>query len=508
MTVISKSSYIRGIKCHKSLYLHFIQPEVRDTTSEQQQNIFSIGHDIGSYAQQLFDGGIDASRGNPLEREAAVSCTRELIESGKEVIYEAAFYDGENMCYLDILVKRGGEWHAIEVKASTEVKDYHRDDVAFQYFVITRSGLPLAGISLMHINNKYVRKGELDLAQLFTSEDLTEESIRKQEQVSVNLLLLRNMLAAGIEPDVQPGSQCSSPYECDFCGYCNRDKQWYPLCDLKGINQAKAQELHELGVKSFDDIPDDFHFTDKEWDLAHAEFEQKEVRNEEALAAFTGQLEYPLYYMDFETIMPAVPMYDENRPYQQIPFQYSLHIQETPGGAVRHYEWLGTPSADPRPEFANTLIKLLGTHGSIVTYNKAFECSRLREIARDFPQYSEAISNLLPRIIDLMSPFRSRHLYHPAMKGSYSIKAVLPAYINDVSYHDLEIQEGGTASLTYLSLYQDSDIEIINKKREDLLKYCGLDTMAMVRLMGVVYQLLRCASLTQQKYQEKSRLGQ
>lgn len=486
MAVISKSSYIRGIKCHKALFLHFNQPEVRNEINDQQQSLFDTGHEVGKYAQQLFAGGMDASEGNPLDRYTAVKNTQELIKAGQEVIYEAAFSDGENMCYMDILVRRDGNWHAYEVKASTEVKDYHRDDVAFQYYVITRSGLPLASINLMHINNKYVRRGELDLTQLFASEDLTDESILKQEQVGLNLLLLRNMLAAGIEPVVEPGAQCTNPYACDFCGYCNRDKQWYPLSDLKGINPAKALELHNLGVKSFDDIPEDFHFTDKEWDLAHAEFEQKEVRNDEALAAFTGRLDYPLYYMDFETIMPAVPMYDENRPYQQIPFQYSLHIQETPDSEVRHYEWLGTPPTDPRPEFADTLIKLLGTHGSIVTYNMAFECSRLKEIARDFPQYSAAISNLLPRIVDLMAPFRSRHLYRPAMKGSYSIKAVLPAYINDISYHDLEIQEGGTASLTYLSIYQDTDIEIMRIKRENLLKYCKLDTLAMVKLMGLV----------------------
>lgn len=486
MTVISKSSYIRGIKCLKSLYLHFNRPEVRDETGEQQQSILNTGHDVGFYAQQLFAGGTDASRGNPQERDAAVKYTRELIDAGQNIIYEAAFCDGENMCYLDILVKREGEWHAIEVKASTEVKDYHRDDAAFQYYVITRSGLPLSGISLMHINNKYVRRGELDLNQLFIAEDLTEEAIGKQEQVGLNLLLIREMLKAGIEPEVETGAQCNSPYACDFCGYCNRDRQPYLFCDMKGINQAKAQQLHGRGVTCFDDIPDDFNFTDIEWQLAEAELNRKEFRNEAALSSFISGLQYPLYYLDFETIMPAIPMYDEHRPYQQIPFQYSLHIQETPGGEAKHYQYLGTPPADPRPEFAETLIKLLANSGSIITYNMTFECSRLKEIARDFPQYAETISQILPRIIDLMAPFRSRHLYHPAMKGSYSIKAVLPAYIDDVSYHDLEIQEGGTASLTYLSLYDDTDQEIIAKKRDNLLKYCHLDTMAMVRLMGVV----------------------
>ena len=483
MRTISKSSFIRGAKCPKALYLHFFQPADRDETSDSQQNIFNIGHDVGYLAQQLFPGGIDASRGEPGEIVAALQYTRELIDQGQQVIYEAAFSDGETMCYMDILVKKDNMWYAYEVKASTQLKDYHIMDAAFQYYVIDRSGLPLKGIYLAHLNNLYIRRGDIDIHQLFTFEDLSAIVPQKQEEVTFRLKEMQEMLEKGAMPEVETGRQCNYPYSCDFLGVCHQKEETFLLSDVKGINSNKALSLHNLGIKSFDDIPVDFPFSEKEWLLAEAEMDQKEFRNNEALEVFKSGLEYPLYFMDFETIMPAIPMYNENRPYQQIPFQYSLDIQEFPGSAINHLEYLGTPPEDPRPEFISSLILHLGCNGSIVVYNKTFEECRLKELARDLPEFAPLIEDVRKRLVDLMIPFRSNHLYHPAMKGSYSIKKVLPALVPELSYNDLEIHEGGTASLTYISLYEDDDLLSTNSKRENLLKYCQLDTFAMVKLI-------------------------
>jgi hypothetical protein len=190
--------------------------------------------------------------------------------------------------------------------------------------------------------------------------------------------------------------------------------------------------------------------------------------------------------MDFETIQFAVPQYDESRPYQQIPFQYSLHVQQTKDGPVEHYEFLGTPPADPRPEFIQSLLARIGENGSIIVWNQAFENTRLREIARDFPEYAARIDCLLARVADLMVPFRRKHLYTPDMNDSYSLKAVLPALVKDLSYSDLEIQEGGTACIIYESLYQDNDPEQVMLKRENLLAYCKMDTLSLVRILGML----------------------
>jgi hypothetical protein len=249
-------------------------------------------------------------------------------------------------------------------------------------------------------------------------------------------------------PDILMGSQCNKPFSCDFLAFCNNS------------------------------IPND----------PASSIQHPASRDQDALNEFLDELEYPLYYMDFETIQLAVPRYDESRPYQQIPFQYSLHIQKTHQltSSPAHQFFLGTPSADPRPEFIKSLLNQLGTKGSIIVWNKAFENTRLREIARDFPEYAYRIEPLFERVVDLMVPFRRKQLYTPEMNGSYSLKAVLPALVNDLSYSELEIHEGGSASMTYESLYYDNDSDSIAKKRENLLKYCELDTLSMVRILELL----------------------
>jgi hypothetical protein len=211
-------------------------------------------------------------------------------------------------------------------------------------------------------------------------------------------------------------------------------------------------------------------------------------RNQQALDDFKSQLEFPLFFFDFETIRPAVPYHDESRPFQQLPFQYSLHDVRTPEMMKQpeHYHYLGTPPDDPRPALIETLFSQIGTQGSILVWHQSFEISRLRELARDFPQYARKIDAIFPRIVDLIVPFRRKYFYTPEMNGSASLKCVFPALVHDLSYDDLAIQEGGTASQTYLSIYDDPDPESFAQKRDDLLKYCWLDTMGMVRILALL----------------------
>lgn len=233
MITISKSSFIRGMKCPKSLYLHLFEPEERDETSEGQQALFDTGHNVGALAQQLFPGGIDASRGEHGNYDEALAYTRELIKSGQKVIYEAAFSDGETLCYMDILVKKSGKWHAYEVKASTQVKDYQVTDVAFQYYVITRSGLPLQSISLIHINNQYIRRGSLDIQALFIIEPQTAIILPLQVEIPGQLGSLQKMLKSGAMPDIPMGRQCNHPYDCDFIEFCSKSLLEYPASSIE-----------------------------------------------------------------------------------------------------------------------------------------------------------------------------------------------------------------------------------------------------------------------------------
>lgn len=443
--MISKSSFIRGMQCPKSLWLHLNQPDDRDEISDQQQQIFDTGHNIGFLAQQLFPGGIDASKGDHSKIFEAVTYTKELIANGQPVIYEAAFSDGETLCYMDILVREKDGWAAYEAKASTGVRDYQVLDVAFQFFAINRSGLPLKRVSLVHVNNQYIRRGDLDIRQLFTIKLMNDRVIPMQETIPGELLQLQQMLKAGAMSEISMGRQCSNPFPCDFQGFCSQS------C-------VPGEEGNPDPAK----------------------------RDQETLDEFLAQLEYPLYFMDFETIQFAVPQYDESRPYQQIPFQWSLHVKQNREGLVKHFEFLGTPPVDPRTDFIQSLLYHLGDHGSIIVWNQAFENTRLKEIARDFPEYADRIESLLERVVDLMVPFRRKHLYTPEMNGSYSLKAVLPALVPDLSYSDLEIQEGGTASMVYESLYSESDLIAIKKKKENLLKYCEIDTLSLVRILQLL----------------------
>ena len=444
--LISKSSFIRGQQCHKSLWLHFNQPDERDEISETQQRIFDTGNSVGSYAQKLFPGGIDASRGAHERISEAVAYTQELITNGQSVIYEAAFSDGETLCYMDILVRENGKWRAYEVKASTGVKEYQVMDVAFQYYVISRSGLHLDDIYLVHINNQYVRRGEIDVHQLFTKVCMTSTILPMQEQIKGNLASIQKMLSSGGIPEIVMGYQCTHPYNCDFIEFCRKE---LPL--ESGTTETQSAN-----------------------------------RNQEALDEFKDELEYPLFFMDFETIFPAVPIHDESRPYQQIPFQFSLHVQRNENATLEHYEFLGTPPIDPRRAFIEELLARLGNSGSIIVWNQGFEMNRLREVARDFPDYAFRIEPLFERFADIMVPFRRKYLYKPEMNGSYSLKAVLPALVPDLSYSDLEIQEGGTASETYESIYYDTDPKSIDMKRNNLLKYCKLDTFSMVKILQLM----------------------
>jgi len=445
---ISKSSYIRGMKCPKSLWLHFFQPEERDEISESQQNIFDTGHNVGFLAQQLFPGGIDASRGEPGKVAEAVEYTRELINNGQAVIYEAAFSDGEVLCYMDILVREKDHWNAFEVKATTSVKPYHVQDAAFQYFVIKKAGLPLKDVFLVHLNNQYVRRGAIDVQQLFTKEKLTDIVLPVQDSIPGNLGALKLMLATGNVSNIAMGPHCTSPYPCDFMEFCQR-----------GI----VMEQEEANPRPAS-------------------------RNQAELDHFKSQLKYPLFFFDFETIMPPVPYHDESRPYQQLPFQYSLHVVRAPEMMDRpeHYYYLGTPPDDPRPALIETLLSQIGTVGSILVWHQSFEIKRLEELGRDFPQYATQIDTIFPRIVDLIVPFRRKYFYTPEMNGSASLKSVFPALVHDLSYDDLAIQEGSTASMTYLSIYDDPDPESVAKKRNDLLKYCWLDTMGMVRILELI----------------------
>jgi hypothetical protein len=469
-----------GCQCAKRLYLHKYNPELKDARDIKQQAVFDRGTNIGLLAQQRFAGGVDAAPPDAYSYDLAVAKTKAFIDQGATIIYEASFmYEGV-LCAVDILEKKDNTWHAYEVKSTTKVKTQHITDAALQYWVLTQCGLPLEDISIVTLNNQYVRMGAIDVMQLFMLHSVLPEVLEEQPFIQEKVTELKSMLARQQEPVVDIGPQCNSPYPCDFITHCfSHMPVVNSVLELPG---RTAWKLYNSGIKHLDEIPDTFELTDK---VAHQlnHYRSGEVHiNREAIKEFLAPLTYPLYFFDFETIMPGVPEFDNSKPYQQIPFQYSLHVLRAPDTERIHYAYLGDGINDPRKDLITSMLQHLGTVGSIICYNMSFEKGRIKELIHIFPDYENELLAINARVVDLMIPFAKRWYYHPLFLGRYSIKTVLPVLVPDLRYDELIIQEGGTASLVYAQLKLQDEFTAATQ-REQLLAYCELDTLGMVRIM-------------------------
>ena len=483
---ISKSTFIRGLQCDKSLYLKKYQPQLEDKVSEAQQAIFDSGHEIGSLATKLFPGGVDLNEYIPKQMSKVFRDTKTLM-SNREIIYEAGFSYDNLICFSDILVPKGNKWLVYEVKGSTEVKEVYRWDAAFQYYLITNSGIEVEDISIIHINNQYERVGELELDKLFTITSVKDKILPLQPLVMHCAKEFKSMLSKGSIPDIDIGPHCTDPYGCSFMGHCWNHIPEYSVFNISRLTLDKKFELYDRGILEVTDVPDDYPLSSGQQLQVKAERTGETFIDKEAIKDFVDSLNYPLYFLDFETFNPTIPKFDHSRPFQQIVFQYSLHVLDKPGGELIHKEFLAeADDTDPRIPFIERLIEDIDNKGDIIVYNKGFETARLNEIGRDFPEYQAQVLDINSRVVDLMTPFSKKHYYSPEMKGSYSIKMVLPALVPDLSYEGMEIADGGAASSSFMKLFNESDPVIIKKTREDLLKYCKLDTLAMVEILNVI----------------------
>ncbi|MDB2464005.1 DUF2779 domain-containing protein [Flavobacteriaceae bacterium] len=481
---LSKSTFIRGLQCEKSLYLYKHHYKLKDPTPSSLQAVFDQGTNIGILAQELFPIGADASPDNHFKMVESVGKTLDFIAQGETTIYEATFLYNDVLAALDILVKDEEGWKAYEVKSSTKVSETYIKDAAIQYYTITNSGIDLKDISIVHINNQYTKDGELDIHQLFTIESVCDQVLKFLPRIPNEVRRLKNVIERTEVPKVDIGNHCSDPYDCDFKGTCWKHIPDYSVFDISRLNKDKKFELYNQGVITLDQIdlgqtdlnPGQILQVQSEINgTSHIDIE--EIRN------FTSGLHYPLYFLDFETISPAVPKYDGSRPYQQLVFQYSLHIQETSTSDIEHKEYLADPTEDPRIRFIEQLIQDCGASGDILVYNIGFERGKLNDLIEVFPEYSNELRAIVNRLKDLMIPFQQKWYYTPEMRGSYSIKSVLPALVPELSYNDLEIKEGGTASNTFLSMINGNFQGDVEETRRQLLEYCKLDTYAMVKIL-------------------------
>ncbi len=485
---LSKSQYIKGLQCPKALWFHKYRKDLAPEITPAKQAVFDTGHEVGLLAQKYFEGGIEVIA-DYWDIEKSIELTGQYVEQGYKQIYEATALHPANGLYsrIDILrkVDDSDQWDLVEVKSSTSVKDYHLDDLAFQYYVFSNAGYNIRDCFMMVIDNQYQRSGEIDPQGLLRMECITDQVIAKQEEVEFRAAKLLAVASQQTEPAVDIGARCNKPFECDYKEHCWKHVPDYSVFDI--YPSAKAEKIvNNISSFNIDDIPDEALPSGIKLIDISSYRSGAIIVDEQNIDKFMQRLEYPLYYLDYEAVWPAIPLYDGARPYQQVPFQFSLHIQSSPDGTLEHHEFLHTDGKDPRRAFAKSLIEVCGNLGSVIVYNQSFEEKRNAELARDFPEFAQPLNNINARMVDLLVPFKSRWLYHPDQKGSASIKSVLPAF-SALDYAEMDIGGGEEASRQYKHFVEgkigDNEIE---KLWADLRKYCALDTLAMVELIGVL----------------------
>lgn len=478
---LSKSRFLAGLQCHLRLWHQCYDPELAGEVSPAQQALFDTGHEVGRLATELYPGGVRIEEDH-LHHEEAVRSTAALMQDPNvSALYEAAFLEDGVRVRVDILERaRRGTWNLIEVKSSTSVKDVYLPDIAIQHHILKRSGLGVDRVGILHINNGYVYDGRhLELGELFRFSDLTEEVRSMEAEISGTIQELQGVLAGELPPEILPSRRCRSPYPCEFWEHCTAGMPEHWIMDLSGVSQRKLDELTALGIEDIRDIPGAFRLTELQNRVRSCV-----VKGGEYLAPGLEdelkRVHYPMHFLDFETLGPAIPRYAGTRPYQTIPFQWSDHIIH-PDGTVNHKEYLCGEDEDPREEFARTLLETLGEKGTIFIYT-TYEVGIIRSLAEDLPSHRQRFLALLDRFKDLHAAIR-RYFYHPEFHGSFSLKAVLPALLPAMGYENLAIQEGNMASVAYLRMLDPSTPEKEKEKlKGDLLAYCAHDTLAMVRV--------------------------
>lgn len=478
----SKSRYTSFITCPKRCWLSVHKPE-KEVISPAMKNVLETGNEVGKLARGLFGEYVLAEimEGDKQNLPAMIERTKELMAANAPVICEAAFnYEGL-YCAVDIFRREGTGWSIYEVKSTNSVKPINRHDIAYQKYVLQKCGLKITGINLVHLNKDYIRHGDIDIHKLFVGEPHGDKLQQYSDDVEGNLRQAEEYLSQKEEPAPIFSGKCT---ECPFREYCHRDMPQLSVLNLRDFSKrydcanagiVTLEQLKQSGVqlKAIPSIQLECSLSGK----THID--------KKAIASFLRELSYPLCFLDFETEQHAIPKYDGSSPYQQIPCQYSLHYIDEEGGELKHKEFLGDSVNDPRRALAERLVEDIPSNACVIAYGSLFEKRRIWELAELFPDLKEELLNIKDRVKDLADPFENCYYYAPAMMGRYSIKYVLPAVFPDdpeLDYHNLEGVHNGSEAMNIYPEIAKMPPEEAAKARGNLLKYCALDTFAMVRL--------------------------
>lgn len=476
---LSKSKIMAGLQCPKRLWLQTHRP---DLAQDNNQQAYAAGNELGEAARRLYPDGRLIE--HVFDIPKALAATRAaLAEQPRTPLFEAAFqYEGV-VVRVDLLFKDTDGLRLVEVKSTTSVKPLHITDSAIQTWVLENAGYRVRQVELAHVNNSFVYQGDGNYMGLLTHADITDAVSEIKPKVSGWAASFKALLA-GKMPDIASGEQCHKPYDCPFDQFCNKEPAEFPLT-LLSYSRKFLEPLEKEGITDIRNVPEAMLTTDKQRRIWTATVTGKPILDK-AIATELATLPYPRYYLDFETVGYVVPIWKGTRPYQSLPYQWSCHLETAPG-TLAHMEYLDVDGTQPpMRRFAESLVEKMGSHGPIFVYS-SYEAGIIKELIAMYPDLAAGLEKIVDRLVDLL-PLAQKYYYHPAMKGSWSIKAVLPTIAEgapDLDYKQLdEVQNGLLAQDAYLEIiHPDTSKERRDDLSKKLLDYCKLDTLAMVRLV-------------------------
>jgi hypothetical protein len=484
--LISKTIFQEFLFCPKNIWLKLHKPEWSEKfqLSDFELSLVEQGNEVESYARNRFPGGVEVVGSG----ENRVAETIRLMASGIPTLFQSTFIEDEFLVRNDVL-KYDPEnkcWDLYEIKATSSLKETrqrdHIADIAFQVSVLKRAQVPLGKYFHMRLNKNYVRMGDLDMYALFEIEDVTAHVTERLPEVEAKMEVARQYL----NQEHEPAGGCECVYgvrrnHCSTFQHSNPQIPDYSIHDISNIRKAKLLALMEKGVYGIDDIddPDEFKLSDKQKNQILAHRLGTPIIDSEKIADELASLTFPLYFLDYEAYGPAMPMFDGYRPFQHIPFQFSLDILRDPTAELEHIEYLHTELSDPSEAIVNLLAKHI-VGGTVVSWYKHYEKRIDKEMGERMPQYAAFFEQVNEGMYDLMDIFFDQHYIHDDFKGSASIKKVLPVIAPELRYSDLEISGGTQASNAWWEMVNPSATPSKSKEiQKNLLIYCGRDTYAM-----------------------------
>ena len=494
--IITKTNFTRGDDCPLATSYSIIKPEA--SSSPDINYIFDNGHKVGEFARQLISGGklVELSYRNDMAH-----ATKELIEQGVKTIYEASFLHDGLFAAVDIMhFTSQNHVDMYEVKSSTKIKDIFYKDIAFQTNLVKNSGLIVDNAYLITVNGEFIKDGEIDPNLFFDITNVTEDVFNLEDVVKKEINDIRKLLKNKDFSSINPpfGTHCFSPYSCQYWNQCKSTLPEKSIFEIKGGMRISTKLKHFYNdtkdMKSFLELKKQNPKFVQQARIEVEESDEIEVKMGE-LNSFLETIQYPIISLDFETIIPSIPIFDGMKPYEQVVTQFSMHVLKNVGKELEHFEFLANPYEDWRGKLAHNLVKNCPKEGTVLVWNKTMEYHRLMELAEmdcNSDIKNELVS-IAERIVDLMVPFRNRVVYNRPMHGSYSLKYVLPALCpnsKDLNYSDLSINNGMLASMAFTQMMDGkmSDIQETSTRR-DLLTYCELDTFGPFNILDVMYHL-------------------